>query len=881
MQERSLLRMGEERRVEVREKIFEFPQQFAALRPQLADFVTQVFAENPYQETPLLRGVYFTSGTQEGRPIDRVMQKMAEGFGIRPRMAAGAPPTEAKSYFLREVFSRIVFPDGGLAVRSSKSLRRERFIRWGVTGAAIAGAAGIALLPASAYNANRQLNQEVRALVDALVDSTATKGEPAASSALAAVAPTARKLLEYQTAGPPVAMRYGMYQGNKLLDTVTIATRDYLVVPVLKADARGVAVASRGAKIGGAEVAHLLDALQLHLLLTAPKTEDEPKPEDRAWDKDWSRWIRDHLVAHWSDRAKADKDGSSAKTLQALAEFYARRLIDDPDLLPERDDVTVVTARRLINSAGHEDPVTRVVSDPELKQFDLSLTAMLGGAATSFTSDPVVRGGFTRAAWDAGIKDRLETDEDQGTSWVTRKQGSSTELPPEEKQRRVAEYLRRYVDEWTKFLIAVQPKVPSDLPEAQTLISRLTGDRAFESLWHAVNENVRLDNGTVDEAAAVVEKKLLDPIKRKFKLGAKGQKAANAKLAGLRGKLSGPDEVEKHFDTFLKFGPSEQPGVKSALESYLDQLRTVGIAIKVYLETQEAKPFRSAVQGAKFEIEDLISRYRDNGWDSVLRKLLLPPLQATEEAVAGAGASAANRNWCEAVVTPFETLLAKRYPFKRDGVDAPLPEVEKFFQPDKGTLWKYYAESLKSDIETDGKSFRVLPNAGVKYTSKLTGFLARAQQLTDALFADAGGKIGMPVDVRIWPASTAEGGNAANLVSKIVFEIGGQKPVVYQNWKESWVRTGFPGRGAKLRVSTTKGEVEEIAREGDWGLFRLLDEAKQNRQVDTEEYLTAVWPLASTQARIRVDFRPTSLSRPFSGFDVPHNVAPGSSPCGK
>ena len=41
---------------------------------------------NTYRDTPVLRGVYFTSGTQEGRPIDRVI-----GEGRMAAFNMGAP----------------------------------------------------------------------------------------------------------------------------------------------------------------------------------------------------------------------------------------------------------------------------------------------------------------------------------------------------------------------------------------------------------------------------------------------------------------------------------------------------------------------------------------------------------------------------------------------------------------------------------------------------------------------------------------------------------------------------------------------------------------------------------------------------------------------
>ena len=49
-----------------------------------------LFDQNVYQDGPIMRGVYFTSGTQEGSPVDRVMASMAEAFGVAATGAGGA-----------------------------------------------------------------------------------------------------------------------------------------------------------------------------------------------------------------------------------------------------------------------------------------------------------------------------------------------------------------------------------------------------------------------------------------------------------------------------------------------------------------------------------------------------------------------------------------------------------------------------------------------------------------------------------------------------------------------------------------------------------------------------------------------------------------------
>ncbi|HEV8108011.1 MAG TPA: type VI secretion system membrane subunit TssM, partial [Burkholderiales bacterium] len=59
-------RLQDERDLQRRCAIYSFPQQFSALRPLLTEFMEKAFGGSRYGEQPLVRGVYFTSGTQEG-----------------------------------------------------------------------------------------------------------------------------------------------------------------------------------------------------------------------------------------------------------------------------------------------------------------------------------------------------------------------------------------------------------------------------------------------------------------------------------------------------------------------------------------------------------------------------------------------------------------------------------------------------------------------------------------------------------------------------------------------------------------------------------------------------------------------------------------------
>ena len=73
LNERLFERLEEVRDVRRRAKVFAFPQQMATLRDPLTQWVADVFSAREFDGRVLLRGVYFTSGTQEGTPIDRLL----------------------------------------------------------------------------------------------------------------------------------------------------------------------------------------------------------------------------------------------------------------------------------------------------------------------------------------------------------------------------------------------------------------------------------------------------------------------------------------------------------------------------------------------------------------------------------------------------------------------------------------------------------------------------------------------------------------------------------------------------------------------------------------------------------------------------------------
>ena len=122
-----------------------FPTQIATLAQPLQAFLTEAFAGSRLDPAPLLRGVYFTSGTQEGTPIDRLTGAMARAFGLDQQRSAALRPQQGRSYFLGRLISEVILGEAMLvseppAARARRvALRAASFAAIGLATLAVGG----------------------------------------------------------------------------------------------------------------------------------------------------------------------------------------------------------------------------------------------------------------------------------------------------------------------------------------------------------------------------------------------------------------------------------------------------------------------------------------------------------------------------------------------------------------------------------------------------------------------------------------------------------------------------------------------------------------------------------------------------------------------
>ncbi len=116
-----------------------FPEEFESVKGGLRSFMKGAFEENPYQETPLLRGLFFSSGRQEGSPYSHFLKEL--GLIEEKEVLAGT----SKGLFLHDFFARILPKDRKLFAPTQRAIEWSRLTRslgltsWVALGIAICG----------------------------------------------------------------------------------------------------------------------------------------------------------------------------------------------------------------------------------------------------------------------------------------------------------------------------------------------------------------------------------------------------------------------------------------------------------------------------------------------------------------------------------------------------------------------------------------------------------------------------------------------------------------------------------------------------------------------------------------------------------------------
>jgi type VI secretion system protein ImpL len=892
----ALRRLANARGAEKRGRIHQFPIEMRALKTPLSEFIGALLRKNTFQETPLFRGAYFTSGTQEGRPMDRVMAGMQRAFGLK--MTGSIEPhqvqpaaTDAKSYFLTDLFRRVIFADQFVAARTRGESRRQLFTQIGTGVAAVALAALITVPTLTSYLKNRELVQTTSALIDDAqrIDWNDKSKTTANLARLEPFRARFHELAGWKKDGAPLSYRWGMYEGNALYDSV----RDAYATVMQKAmiDPTKASLEDRLRSIEAnpkrtpEEFNGHYDDLKKYLMLT----------ERDHLDVDWAA---PRVTRLWSD-SKGIKTPDDEAIVQLNVDEYLKQ-VKAAQLKPAtRDDRLVNYARsELLRTPQIGRLYENLVRDTNTEIAPLKRETIFYGSVATFVSSKrnlKVDGAYTKLGW-AKIRKLLESQKDKLTSegWVLGTEDAPRSAAETDKEvaalRQI--YFDRYRDAWHDFLgDLVIAKPTSAEASLEELLALTEPEWPYMRLVRVLADNVELEVSDKEAGRASI----LDQVEEKAK------EAAKAKLLGQptdldAGALLNRDRavspVELAFKPITTFGiappaPPGQPAPPTGLSQYMGVLHKL-VGVLGDLKDGKAAPDPKAMT-TEFETayrtttglladEDAFTR-------PLMGPLLLDPIAFSWGAVLKDAGGAAGGLWEMTAWKTWSSKLETNYPFvDKAPADAKIEDFAAFFKPDKGELWSFYDTNLKASLEKQGDDF--IPSRRFKgqvpYSTAFLDCLKKASKITDATFGSDPAKPSVAFEVNLHSVSAD--------VSEVMIDVDGTSHT-YTNTPEEWTAITWPAkdakqRGAKVRVRGIAGLQEEINRGGDFGLFHLLDAADLKpgtvtKNGDNVPVLVATWKLQSKpDANVKIDIKPAKTDAPFarnffSGLKCPRLITQG------
>jgi type VI secretion system protein ImpL len=909
---RGIKRMALERNRENKEKIYQFPLEFAAVKRNLSDFLAAAFKPEGTSGQPILRGFYFSSGTQEGRPLDRVVGAMGRAFGLRG--AATEEPAqkpESKSYFLRDVFTGVVFPDQDLASRSEGEIRRKRIQRFAVAAAA-AFVALLFLIPAIiAFGNNRALVAKTEQV------SNEAKDVPWNNPSVSPIDKVDKLdhlrdhvlLLDQYEQDKPLSYGFFMYQGDKLSkparEQYIASLREGFILPTKAA------LEEKLRRASGINYVDDYNALKAYLLLNDALHLNEP-----GVDKDPNtRWEATKLTQQWADVlrqtdttvSEQDLRSKLASHVVAYVDLLSRKRVDGEPL----DKALIERVRDILTRVGNsqrfyaqfvtalKDQVydERVGPTPEnLKYPPVTLQELFRDRTevlTKVTSSQYerekkwfqVEGPYTKkghetvlASLDEGVK-ALEREQ-----WVVplsndeREHGDRIQR---ELDRVRQDYLDQYQRQWYSFFKDIQVAIPDTNRDAINEFKILsTPDWPYQRLLRVLGDNTQFEDKNAALAAAAEDGGVLDQIRSRVtqRINSRTNGIDIGRVIGSGGDAAKYDPVPDRFRSMVEFGvPPPQKGGKDApppapvqLATYVKQLESLSGEMRniedgpINADTKKAtEKFEEAVKVA----QGLLLKMDETGQE-LMTPLLMNPLRQAYRAIMKHAGGAASGLWEVMVWPSYRDNIKDRYPFNLAATrDATFKDTIAFFKPKEGVLWGFYDKYLASMHTKQAHDF--IPDrhmedsnapAGKPFTpfnANLYNCLHRADEITEALWGEGGDKPQVSFQINLKTVSP--------IVSEVIFDIDGQKRL-YRNEKELWQSFKWPGEkptGARIQVRGAGGLDEEITREGPWGIFRLFENAVSTAEKDNDRIFTITWQMTAPPVTVVMEVRPTNANHPF------------------
>ena len=802
-------RLQEEPTPSNRVLLYGFPTQIAALKRTVFDFLNQIFEPTRYHANATLRGFYFTSGTQQGTPIDRLIGALAKSFGAE-QIGAQAYSGLGKSFFLTDLILKVIIGEAAWVSFNRAAVRRDRIIKASLYSIILLLAVSATAFWWVSYARNKALITQTQfAVADYAQQAGAYLHETRIGDRdLHKVLPLLYKLRNlppgYETRNLPTPLlaTFGLSQRERLQ---TSAEQIYHIGLERLFRPRLIYRMEEVLEANKSNPAYIYDALKVYLMIGGAQA------------------INRDLVLNWmrNDWSSSLYPGAANAAGRKALEDELTALLDlegGDEPLVSLNSTLVNDCQRILGRLSVAERAYQLLkSQARSSGLPDWVAAQHGGLdfATVFEStggEPVdaiaVPAFYTYAGFQkafigrlSGIADQLRKDK-----WVLGEAGLQAPLTEQFDSigpNLLGLYSKDFIAAWQQALGRLRlRRLNADKPNYVALNAAAAPTSPIRQLLESIRDETAL---TRDRAGT--------------KDGADKDKNKPAAPALLNQQGAPGAAIEEAFKPFHQ--ALEGEGAGRPIDLIIGNLNAINTNLQVMsLNPAQAQQATSALQLQVAALKSNALRLPRPFSD-----MMIQAAGSFEGDVANTTYAQLAQAFNNQVYPPCRDLVSGRYPLvKSEGKEVALADFGRLFGPN-GYFDRFFSQNLASYADTSKRDWtwrQDNPVARLMSPEAIRQF-QRASQIRDAFFATGGNLPGFSLTITPPQLPTA------GLVAK--FEIAGVAATSSSQSSPSPASVQWPGAGGRTAVSLAAdppmpgAQPSEIVKAGQWALFRLLDSA--------------------------------------------------------
>ncbi|HEY0747834.1 MAG TPA: type VI secretion system membrane subunit TssM [Steroidobacteraceae bacterium] len=839
-------RIEEERDTRRRTAAFAFPQQVAGLRNFITAFVTEVFAATRFDGRLLLRGVYFTSGTQEGTPIDRLMAAIGRGFSVAPDAVAGGAAGRGKAYFIEHFLREVMFAEAGLAgVNRGRELRNAALQLSAYAALLLIAVLGVIALSIS-FSRNKAYLADVSKALDQLNAVPAPNPQQSLADivpgldALRSVAETANRYRGHLA----WSLRFGLFQGSAVGEAAHDAYERELDASLLP-------------RVGGEFKQHLQSAaaqpdilyqyLKAYLMLGQPEHLDKQQLSFLT-NLDWQEMF-----------------AAQPEIVQALTVHWKSLLDDQDNLRPLPLDQTLIAQTR--NTVRQASLARLMYNQLRLSHVDdtshdlrLDISSGIGAERALLRksgkalSEPIP-GLYTRAVFDQivllgplSLVKQFSQD-----NWVMGDSAFDVQSAARMGSQLMDLYADDYIHTWDGILNDIKIVPLKNLAQTAEVLGLIGGPTSpLRGLLNTVEANTNLtkppEGGpSAASMAANAVKAVTNPLGKLFG----GGKTATPTQ-------SPAEKITAHFapiNALVAGPPGAAPidAVTAQVKQIQQKISGMGTGVG---ETNPIDALAKSGQGEALKALQL----QASTLPQPIGALVADVGGRSEVLAMGQARGELAQRYHEQIVKACEQITSGRYPFlPGSAVDVPLADFGRLFGSG-GIFDAFFKENLAPlvDVTRTPWVWRAGGSGPPGASSAMLRQFELVQQIREKYFGVAGQ---LPEQqFTLTPGELDPG------ASRFTLEVDGQS-LDYRHGPVRSLPAKWPGPSpgtASVTFEDSSGARPNLIFQGPWAWFRLLDAASMH--ADSDVRFVATFKAGSHQGGITIE--PTSIRNPYQAAVV-------------